>query len=141
MPTYDELLQRKVLSYGVRVFTTQRKGKRFYGDLLPNGRIQYSAGQTPDHSDIDFQSPTAFNNFCGRLADPTFYKGNGFNYVFHKPPTADHWMPLDYYRWVAFGRSEKVYPKGFTPGDSSVSEASAVNVKGLLPFGFLQDGP
>ena len=25
-------------------------------------------------------------------------KGNGFNYVFHKAPTATHWMPLDYYR-------------------------------------------
>ena len=24
---------------------TQRKGKRFYGDLLPNGRIKYSAGK------------------------------------------------------------------------------------------------
>ena len=96
-------------------YPRQRKGKRFYGDLEVDGSIRYSAGQKPE-LDLTFPSPTAFNNFCGKLADPSYFKGNGFNYVFHKPPgSGGFWMPLDYYRWKAFGRSEKSYPKGFTP--------------------------
>jgi hypothetical protein len=73
------------------------QGKRFYGDLLADGQIRYSRGQEPD-LDLVFPSPTNFNNFCGKLADPGYQKGNGFNYVFHKAPTASVWMPLDYYR-------------------------------------------
>jgi hypothetical protein len=120
LPTYPDLLLHSALAYGDRVFRTQRNGKQFFGDLLPDGQIRYSTGQKPDHSDLTFPSPTGFNNFCGRLADKNYMKGNGFNYVWHKAPDAHHWMPLDYYRWVAFGRSEKPYPKGFTPGDEEV---------------------
>jgi hypothetical protein len=120
LPSYPDLLQHDALTCGERVFRTQRKGKQFFGDLLPDGQIGYSKGQKPDHSDLTFPSPTAFNNFCGRLADKNYMKGNGFNYVYHKAPDARHWMPLDYYRWLTFGRSEKPYPKGFTPGDDEV---------------------
>lgn len=102
LPTFEQLLDKSALSHGTRVFYTQRKGKRFYGDLLQedDGAIRYSAGQKPD-LDLVFPSPTAFNNFCGRLADKNYFKGNGFNYVFHKAPQEKHWMPLDYYRFDA----------------------------------------
>ena len=43
LPSYQDLLDRKVLAHGDRVFCTQRKGKRFFGDLLNDGRIRYSS--------------------------------------------------------------------------------------------------
>jgi hypothetical protein len=43
LPSYQDLLDRKVLANGDRVFCTQRKGKRFFGDLLNDGRIRYSS--------------------------------------------------------------------------------------------------
>ena len=120
------------------------QGRRFYGDLLPDGQIKYSRGQDPD-SDRVFPSPTAFNNFCAKLADPSYQRGNGFIYVFHKPPSATSWMPLDFYRWKTFGKSEKKYPKDFKPAD--VLEKSAAKagsgasgaVESLLPYGSTED--
>lgn len=49
--------------------------------------------------------------------DPSYIRGNGFIYVYHKPPASKHWMPLDYYRWASCGRSTISYPAGFSPGD------------------------
>ncbi len=43
LPSYQDLLDRKALAHGDRVFCTQRKGKRFFGDLLDDGRIRYSS--------------------------------------------------------------------------------------------------
>ena len=43
LPQYQDLLDRKVLAHGDRVFCTRRKGKQFYGDLLDDGRIRYSS--------------------------------------------------------------------------------------------------
>lgn len=49
--------------------------------------------------------------------DPSYIRGNGFIFVYHKPPASKHWMPLDYYRWASCGRSTISYPEGFSPGD------------------------
>lgn len=43
LPSYQDLLDRRALAHGDRVFCTQRKGKRFFGDLLDDGRIRYSS--------------------------------------------------------------------------------------------------
>ena len=67
--------------------------------------------------DVYFPSPTAFNNFCGKLADPAYDKGNGFNYVFHKAPGDAHWMPLDYYRFD--------YSRGFRGKERVLRDADA----------------
>jgi hypothetical protein len=66
LPSYADLLASKALTVGDRVFYSERKGERFYDDLLPDGRIRYSAGQTPSLDDVYFLSPTVFHNFCGR---------------------------------------------------------------------------
>ena len=44
LPSYQDLLDCKALAEGDRVFCMRRKGKRFYGDLLADGRIRYSKG-------------------------------------------------------------------------------------------------
>lgn len=137
LPSYTDLLVRKALTVGDRVFCSQRKGKRFYGDLLPDGRIRYSSGQTPA-LDLFFPSPTAFNNFCGQMADPSYEKGNGFVYTFHKGNEEKVWMPLDYYRWSTFGRSQYIYPQNFTRGENAVSSLASLG-KNTLPFGFTED--
>jgi len=94
LPSYADLLASKALAVGDRVFYSERKGERFYGDLLPDGRIRYSAGQTPSLDDVYFVSPTAFHNFCGRIADPSYHKGNGFVYTFYKRNEDKMWVPL-----------------------------------------------
>ena len=137
LPSYTDLLVRKALTVGDRVFCSQRKGKRFYGDLLHDGRIRYSTGQTPA-LDLFFPSPTAFNNFCGQMADPSYEKGNGFVYTFHKGNEEKVWMPLDYYRWSTFGRSQYIYPQNFTRGENAVSSLASLE-KNTLPFGFTED--
>jgi hypothetical protein len=150
LPSYQDLLNKKALTTGERVFCTQRKGRRFYGDLLPDGRIGFSKGQTPDLN-LNFPSPTAFNNFCGKLADPSYNKGNGFCYTFHKPPASNIWMPLDYYRWSAFGISQQCYPPNFKPGDPKPGGSSKPDankrarannsVESLFPYGFREHEP
>jgi hypothetical protein len=136
LPSYRDLLRMKEITVGDRVFCSQRKGNRFYGDLLLDGRIRYSTGQTPA-LDLLFPSPTAFNNFCGHIKDASYEKGNGFLYTFHKGNEEKVWMPLDYYRWLAFGRSHYVYPKNFKRGENAVS-SSASMLKNTLPFGFTE---
>jgi len=91
-PSWHALLESHVLETGTRVFYSERRGVRFYGDLLPDGRIRFSDGQVPDFAGRHFTSPTAFNNFCGRLADPA-YRGNGFVYTYYKR-SEDEWVPL-----------------------------------------------
>jgi len=93
-PSYRDLVTSNALTVGDRVFYIQRKGRRFYGDLLPDGRIRYSAGQTPSFEDLFFLSPTAFNNFCARMADPSYHRGNGFVYTFHKCNEDKTWVSL-----------------------------------------------
>ena len=44
LPSYLDLLESNSLTQGERVFCMQRKGRRFYGDLLADGQIQYSRG-------------------------------------------------------------------------------------------------
>ena len=102
-PSYHDLITSNVLTIGDRVFYSQRKGTRFYGDLLPDGRIRYSAGQTPSFEDLYFLSPTAFNNFCARMADPAYNKGNGFVYTFYKRNEDTMWVSLDEIRCLTFG--------------------------------------
>ncbi len=94
LPSYADLLASNALTVGDRVFYSERKGKRFYGDLIADGRIRYSAGQMPSLNDVYFLSPTAFNNFCGRMADPTYHKGNGFVYTFYKHNEDKMWVSL-----------------------------------------------
>ena len=91
-PSWRALLESEVLQTGTRVFYSERRGQRFYGDLLADGRIRFSAQQLPDFVDRHFTSPTAFNNFCGRLADPA-YRGNGFVYTYYKR-SEDEWVSL-----------------------------------------------
>ena len=102
-PSYRDLITSNVLTVGDRVFYIQRKGTRFYGDLLPDGRIRYSAGQTPSFEDLYFLSPTAFNNFCARMADPAYNKGNGFVYTFYKRNEDTVWVSLAEIRRLTFG--------------------------------------
>ena len=137
LPSYKDLLRMKAITVGDRVFCSQRKGNRFYGDLLMDGRIRYSTGQTPE-LDLIFPSPTAFNNFCGHIKDASYQKGNGFIYTFHKGNEEKVWMPLDYYRWVAFGRSQYIYPENFKRGENAVSSRASM-LKNTLPFGFTED--
>jgi hypothetical protein len=102
-PSYHDLITSNALTVGDRVFYSQRKGTRFYGDLLPDGRIRYSAGQTPSFEDLYFLSPTAFNNFCARMADPAYNKGNGFVYTFYKRNEDTVWVSLAEIRRLTFG--------------------------------------
>lgn len=106
-PSYRDLITSNVLTVGDRVFYIQRKGTRFYGDLLPDGRIRYSAGQTPSFEDLYFLSPTAFNNFCARMADPAYNKGNGFVYTFYKRNEDKMWVSLAEIRRLTFGKKAK----------------------------------
>ena len=106
-PSYHDLITSNVLTIGDRVFYSQRKGTRFYGDLLPDGRIRYSAGQTPSFEDLYFLSPTAFNNFCARMADPTYHRGNGFVYTFYKRNEDKMWVSLAEIRRLTFGMKVK----------------------------------
>ena len=103
LPSYKDLVASNALTVGDRVFCSQRKGRRFYGDLLPDGRIRYSAGQTPSFEDLYFLSPTAFNNFCARMADPAYNKGNGFVYTFYKRNEDTVWVSLAEIRRLTFG--------------------------------------
>ena len=102
-PSYHDLITSNALTVGDRVFYSQRKGTRFYGDLLPDGRIRYSTGQTPSFEDLYFLSPTAFNNFCARMADPAYNKGNGFVYTFYKRNEDTVWVSLAEIRRLTFG--------------------------------------
>ena len=106
-PSYRDLITSNVLTVGDRVFYIQRKGTRFYGDLLPDGRIRYSAGQTPSFEDLYFLSPTAFNNFCARMADPAYHRGNGFVYTFYKSNEDKMWVSLAEIRRLTFGKKAK----------------------------------
>ena len=106
-PSYHDLINSNALTVGDRVFYIQRKGTRFYGDLLPDGRIRYSAGQTPSFEDLYFLSPTAFNNFCARMADPTYHRGNGFVYTFYKRNEDKMWVSLAEIRRLTFGKKVK----------------------------------
>ena len=106
-PSYRDLITSNVLTVGDRVFYIQRKGTRFYGDLLPDGRIRYSAGQTPSFEDLYFLSPTAFNNFCARMADPAYHRGNGFVYTFYKRNEDKMWVSLAEIRRLTFDKKAK----------------------------------
>jgi hypothetical protein len=106
-PSYRDLITSNVLTVGDRVFYIQRKGTRFYGDLLPDGRIRYSAGQTPSFEDLYFLSPTAFNNFCARMADPAYLRGNGFVYTFYKRNEDKMWVSLAEIRRLTFDKKAK----------------------------------
>jgi hypothetical protein len=106
-PSYRDLITSNALTVGDRVFYIQRKGTRFYGDLLPDGRIRYSAGQTPSFEDLYFLSPTAFNNFCSRMADPAYHRGNGFVYTFYKRNEDKMWVSLAEIRRLTFGMKVK----------------------------------
>jgi hypothetical protein len=106
-PSYRDLITNNVLTVGDRVFYIQRKGTRFYGDLLPDGRIRYSAGQTPSFEDLYFLSPTSFNNFCARMADPAYHRGNGFVYTFYKRNEDKMWVSLAEIRRLTFGKKAK----------------------------------
>ena len=106
-PSYRDLITSNVLTVGDRVFYIQRKGTRFYGDLLPDGRIRYSAGQTPSFEDLYFLSPTSFNNFCARMADPAYHRGNGFVYTFYKRNEDKMWVSLAEIRRLTFGKKAK----------------------------------
>ncbi len=142
LPSYKDLVASNALTVGDRVFCSQRKGRRFYGDLLPDGRIRYSTGQTPSLDDLHFPSPTAFNNFCGQIADPAYEKGNGFIYTFYKRNQDKVWMPLDYYRWATFGRSQSTYPKDLTRDDKAVSPQRLESLqkgKNNTAYGFTSD--
>ena len=44
LPDYKDLLEKKVLAHGERVLCTNRRGMRFFGDLLDDGTIRYSTG-------------------------------------------------------------------------------------------------
>ena len=46
LPDYKDLLEKKVLAHGERVLCTNRRGMRFFGDLLDDGTIRYSTGVT-----------------------------------------------------------------------------------------------
>jgi hypothetical protein len=102
-PSYRDLITNNALTVGDRVFYIQRKGTRFYGDLVPDGRIRYSTGQTPSFEDLYFMSPTAFNNFCARMADPSYHRGNGFVYTFYKRNKDKTWLSLAEIRRLTFG--------------------------------------
>jgi hypothetical protein len=106
-PSYRDLITSNALTVGDRVFYSQRKGTRFYGDLLPDGRIRYSSGQTPSFEDLCFLSPTAFNNFCARMADPVYHRGNGFVYTFYKRNEDKMWVSLTEIRRLTFGMKVK----------------------------------